>query len=49
MQYTAAVITISDKGARGERTDTSGPSLVHMLEGAGYHVVHTAILPDEQS
>ena len=49
MQYTAAVITISDKGARGERTDTSGPSLVHMLEEAGYHVVHTAILPDEQS
>ena len=49
MQYTAAVTTIGDKGPRGERTDTSGPSLVHMLEGAGYHVVHTAILPDEQS
>ena len=26
--YTAAVITISDKGYRGERVDTSGPNLV---------------------
>ena len=48
MQYTAAVITISDKGARGEREDTSGPSLVRILEEAGYRVTHTAILPDEQ-
>ena len=49
MQYTAAVITISDKGARGERVDTSGPALVRMLEEAGYRVVRTAILPDEQA
>ena len=48
MEYTAAVITISDKGARGERVDTSGPSLVRMLEAAGYRVVHTAMLPDER-
>ena len=27
MAYTAAVITISDKGYRGEREDTSGPNL----------------------
>lgn len=49
MEYTAAVITISDKGARGERADTSGPSLARMLEAAGYQVVHTAILPDERA
>ena len=49
MEYTAAVITISDKGARGERVDTSGPSLARMLEAAGYQVVHTAILPDERA
>ena len=48
MEYTAAVITISDKGARGERVDTSGPSLVRMLEAEGYQVVHTAMLPDER-
>ena len=27
MTYTAAVITVSDKGSRGERKDTSGPAL----------------------
>ena len=48
MAYTAAVITISDKGSRGERVDTSGPALCEMLRSAGYEVVHTAILPDER-
>lgn len=47
MAYTAAVLTISDKGARGERTDTSGPALRSLLEEAGWEVVHSAILPDE--
>ena len=46
--YTAAVITVSDKGARGERVDTSGPAVREILERAGFRVVHTAILPDEQ-
>lgn len=45
--YSAAVLTISDKVAWGEQVDTSGPSLVRILEGAGYRVVHTAALPDE--
>ena len=43
----AAVITVSDKGSRGERTDTSGPALVEMLTEAGYEVVHTCVIPDE--
>jgi molybdenum cofactor synthesis domain-containing protein len=47
MSYTAAVLTISDKGSRGERADTSGPALVGLLRDAGYAVVHTAIVPDE--
>ena len=47
-QYTAAVITVSDKGFRGERTDTSGPAVRAMLEEAGFAVVHTCILPDEK-
>ncbi len=45
--YTAAVITLSDLGARGEREDTSGPALCEMLRGDGWNVVHTAILPDD--
>lgn len=47
MEYTAAVITVSDKGARGEREDTSGPALVGLLEGNGYTVAYTAMVPDE--
>ena len=48
MSHTAAVLTISDKGARGERLDTSGPALCRMLEDEGYRVVYTKILPDER-
>lgn len=49
MKYTAAVITISDKGARGERKDTSGPAVRAMLEEAGFEVVYTSIIPDEKA
>ena len=48
MKYTAAVITVSDKGARGERKDTSGPAVKAMLEEAGFEVVYTSIIPDER-
>ena len=48
MAYTAAVITISDKGYRGEREDTSGPNLVTILKDRGFEVVYTSILPDER-
>lgn len=47
-RYTAAVITLSDKGVRGEREDTSGPLICEMLESAGYRVVERVLLPDEQ-
>lgn len=47
MSYTAAVLTISDKGARGQRLDTSGPALCGLLRERGWEVVHTAIIPDD--
>ncbi len=47
-QLTAAVITLSDKGSRGERVDTSGPRAAEMLQAAGYDVVEEIILPDVQ-
>ena len=47
MKHTAAVITVSDKGARGERIDTSGPALCDILKEYGLEVVYTAIVPDE--
>ena len=46
--YTAAVITVSDKGSQGLRTDTGGPLVASMLKDAGYDVTYTAIVPDEQ-
>lgn len=47
MKYTAAVITVSDKGFRGEREDTSGPALIALLEEQGFHVIYKTIVPDE--
>ena len=45
--YTAAVITVSDKGWHGERVDTSGPNLCEILKNKGYHVAYTSIVPDD--
>lgn len=42
------VLTLSDKGARGEREDTSGPRIREMLRLAGYDVTVYQLLPDRQ-
>lgn len=47
MKYRAVVVTISDKGSKGERVDTSGPRLREMLE-KGYDVGEIVIIPDEE-
>ena len=44
--FTAAVVTLSDKGAKGEREDKSGPAIQELLEKEGYRVVETLLLPD---
>ena len=46
--YRAAVLTVSDRSFRGERPDAGGPLVVEILENAGYTVVDTAIVPDDQ-
>lgn len=46
--FTAAVITLSDKGVRGEREDKSGPLLSQMLREAGYDVIEELLLADEK-
>jgi molybdenum cofactor synthesis domain-containing protein len=46
--FTAAVITVSDKGSVGQRVDTAGPLICEMLEGAGFRIAHTSIIPDER-
>lgn len=47
MAYTAAVITVSDKGYVGERLDTSGPAICDILRNNGWNIVHTRIIPDD--
>ena len=44
----AAILTLSDKGSRGERGDTSGPAIRDLLEAAGAEIHRTALLPDER-
>lgn len=46
--FTAAVITVSDKGSQGLRVDTGGPLVGQMLKEAGFDVQYTVIVPDEQ-
>ena len=47
--YSVGILTLSDKGSRGEREDTSGPMLVRLFDGQGaFHVTHTLVLPDNQ-
>jgi molybdopterin adenylyltransferase len=43
----AAILTLSDKGAGGERIDESGPALASWLAEHGVQTVHSRIIPDE--
>jgi molybdopterin adenylyltransferase len=45
---TAAVLTVSDSSARGERSDLSGPALAEALRKGGFSVVATEIISDDQ-
>lgn len=47
MSISAVVITVSTKGARGERTDESGPAMRAALEAAGITVIATDLVPDD--
>ena len=44
--FTAAIVTLSDKGSQGEREDKSGPAIQEILEKEGYSVIETLLLPD---
>jgi molybdenum cofactor synthesis domain-containing protein len=45
-QFKIGILTLSDKGARGERIDESGPLLSQMVAALG-DVVRYQIIPDE--
>lgn len=46
--YTVGIITISDKGATGQREDKSGPKIKELLPKDKYDVVSYKIIPDER-
>lgn len=45
---TFAIITVSDRSARGEREDLSGPELKRLVEDRGGRVLARAVVPDEK-
>jgi len=47
--FQAVVLTISDRGSRGEREDSAGPAVATQLrEHGAFHVYRAKILPDER-
>ena len=45
--FSAAVVTVSDSCARGERADISGPAVADILKKLGFRVTATRIVQDD--
>jgi len=43
------ILTLSDRSARGEREDASGPALADLIRAQNWSVAEQAILPDDES
>ena len=48
MRIKVSILTISDKGARGEREDSSGSTIQDLLKGLPSEIIHYEVLPDER-
>lgn len=48
-KYKVGILTLSDKGAKGQREDLSGPAIASLLPENLYEIVAKELLPDEQS
>ena len=47
MSLRVGILTVSDRSARGERPDATGPALQQAILAQGWQVVRQEILPDE--
>ena len=47
-KYRVGIVTLSDKGFKGEREDLSGPKIKSLLPTEKYEVISYCILPDDQ-
>jgi molybdopterin adenylyltransferase len=43
------ILTVSDRSARGERPDASGPALAEEIQAQGWEIAAQTILPDERA
>lgn len=48
-ELTAAVVTVSDSSARGERPDLGGPTVAAALEKRQFRIVAREVVPDDES
>ncbi|MBM2831336.1 MAG: putative molybdenum cofactor biosynthesis protein [Dehalococcoidia bacterium] len=46
--FTLGVLTLSDKGSKGERVDESGKLIADMLSSIGARVLKREVMPDER-
>jgi len=46
--FKVAILTLSDKGSKGEREDSSGPLIREMVKDLPAEVIHYEIIPDER-
>lgn len=46
--FTVGILTISDKGSKGEREDESGSVIRNMIAGFDFEVTHYEVVPDEK-
>lgn len=46
-EFRAGIITVSDKGSRGERVDKSGEAIEELLTAEGFRIEKKVVVPDE--
>ena len=46
--FSVGIITVSDKGSKGERADASGPAIEEIMKQIGGHIEKYVIVPDEK-
>lgn len=49
MMIRVGILTLSDRSARGERADESGPALARRIETEGWSALRQLTLPDDES
>ena len=43
------ILTLSDRSSRGERQDSSGPALAHLIRAEGWSIAKQSLLPDDET